>query len=82
MKYLTQEKLALLTIHADAIHDILFEHSFVHDLKQAFKNIEKNTKYIIERSYGNQDLENFDFHKQKIESYLLNVVQGNFELKK
>jgi hypothetical protein len=81
MKNLTKEKLALLTIHSDAIHDILIDHDFVTDLKQAFNNIERSTKYIMKRSYGNQSLENFDEYKQKIQSYLLEVINGKFELK-
>ncbi len=80
MKNLTKEQLALLTIYSDSIHDILFEHDFVSDLKQAFRNIERGTKYVLKRAYGNQELEPLDEYRDDIMKYSLNLIDNKFTI--
>lgn len=81
MTPITKEEFALGTICIDILHDILINKDFNHEYKRKANIVEKNVKWIFEKSYGKESLEEFDEYKEAIMLFAMKTINGKFKLK-
>jgi hypothetical protein len=81
MKEFKPEDLAKLTILGECIHEVLFPYKdFLRfDIKRAYNSIEKSLNHILRHSYGNQSLEELDEYRDKVCTFMDEVVKNNFQ---
>lgn len=81
MKDITKEEFALATICIDILHDILINKDFNYEFKRRANIIDKNAKWIFDKAYKDEPLEEFDEYKEKIAEYAMDIINGKFYLK-
>ena len=76
-----KEKYAIMSIFFCWVEDFVINADFNHEHKYHANRAVKHIKWLLNKAYKGEPMEEFDNYKEKVIEYAHNVVNGNFHLK-